>query len=98
MKTRESTIYDVAERAQVSISTVSRVLNSSGQVNASTRSRVLAAIHDLHFVPRAEATARARKVMRRIGVLAPFFTYASFVQRLRGVAEALATSHHELVM
>jgi LacI family transcriptional regulator len=91
------TIYDVAELAGVSITTVSRVLNSPSQVNAITRSRVLAAIDRLHFVPRAEATARARKGTRRVGVLAPFITYPSFVQRLRGVA-ALADSSYEMVV
>ena len=91
------TIYDVAELASVSISTVSRVLNSPDQVNAATRTRVLAAIDRLHFVPKADATARARKGTRRVGVLAPFITYPSFVQRLRGVA-ALAGTSYEMVI
>jgi len=91
------TIYDVAELASVSISTVSRVLNSPDRVNVATRSRVLEAIDRLHFVPKAEATARARKGTRRIGVLAPFITYPSFVQRLRGVA-GLANSSYEVVI
>jgi len=93
-----ATIYDVAETAGVSISTVSRVLNAPEQVHEATRTRVLSAIDQLHFVPRAEASARARKAMRRIGVLAPFFTYPSFVQRLRGVANALADFAYEMVI
>lgn len=95
---RSSTIYDVAERAQVSIATVSRVLNSPEQVNQRTRMRVQSVIEALGFVPRAEASARARKNTCRIGVLAPFFTFPSFVQRLRGVAEALTGSHYELAI
>jgi DNA-binding LacI/PurR family transcriptional regulator len=94
----DATIYDVAELAGVSISTVSRVLNTPEQVNEATRTRVLAAIDQLNFVPKAEATARARKGMGRIGVLAPFFTYPSFVQRLRGVATALTGSSYEMVI
>jgi LacI family transcriptional regulator len=93
----DATIYDVAERARVSISTVSRVLNSPDQVHEGTRTRVLSAIDELGFVPRAEAAARARKGTRRIGVLAPFITYPSFVQRLRGVT-TLADSAYELVI
>lgn len=95
---RGSTIYDVAERAQVSIATVSRVLNAPEQVHAETRARVQAVIDELGFVPRAEASARARKSVCRVGVLAPFFTYPSFVQRLRGVAEALSGSQYELAI
>jgi LacI family transcriptional regulator len=94
----DATIYDVAEIAGVSISTVSRVLNAPDQVHLATRARVLAAIDQLNFVPRADATARARKGMRRIGVLAPFFTFPSFVQRLRGVANALADLSYEMVI
>ena len=95
---RSSTIYDVAERAEVSIATVSRVLNAPERVNPQTRQRVQSVINALGFVPRAEASARARKSVCRVGVLAPFFTYPSFVQRLRGVAEALTGSQYELAI
>jgi DNA-binding LacI/PurR family transcriptional regulator len=93
-----STVYDVAKRAGVSIATVSRVLNAPDKVNETTRARVQAAIDALGFVPRADAAARARKLQGRIGVLAPFFTYPSFVQRLQGVANALIDSPFELAI
>jgi DNA-binding LacI/PurR family transcriptional regulator len=92
------TVYDVAKKAKVSIATVSRVLNSSGKVNEATRKRVLSAIDSLGFVPKAEAAARARKASGRIGVLAPFFTYPSFVERLQGVASSLTDSPYEVVV
>ena len=44
MRTGDPTIYDVAKAAGVSISTVSRVLNSPHQVSESTRKKVLQAI------------------------------------------------------
>ncbi len=93
-----ATVYQVAEKAGVSIATVSRVLNNPEKVHPATRDRVLAVIDSLGFVPKAEAAARARKGNARIGVLAPFFTYPSFVARLRGVADALADSPYELVI
>ncbi|MBK7203907.1 LacI family DNA-binding transcriptional regulator [Candidatus Amarolinea dominans] len=92
------TIYDVAHQAGVSIASVSRVLNSPESVNHATRARVLTAIDALGYMPKAEAVARARKSTQRIGVLAPFFTYPSFVQRLRGVAATLSTAAYELVI
>ncbi len=94
----QATVYEVAQRAGVSITTVSRVLNTPDKVNAMTRDRVLVAIDDLGFIPKAEAAARARKGSGRIGVLAPFFTFPSFVARLRGVADALANSPFELTI
>lgn len=94
-----STIYDVASRAGVSIATVSRALNAPQTVNAATLQRIQDAIDELGFIPKAEATARARRIHRQIGVLAPFFMhYPSFTQRLRGVAGALLDSGFELVV
>jgi DNA-binding LacI/PurR family transcriptional regulator len=93
-----ATIYDVATRAGVSIATVSRVLNAPQSVNSMTRARVQTVIDDLGFIPKAEATARARRRHRQVGVLVPFFTYSSFVQRLRGIAAALLDAGFELVV
>jgi len=98
MSAPRPTIYDVANKAGVSISTVSRVLNNPNKVNSDTRTAVLTAITELGFVPKAEARARALKSLGRIGVITPFFTEPSFVQRLRGVASALSTSNYELVV
>jgi LacI family transcriptional regulator len=92
------TIYDVAQRAGVSITTVSRMLNAPDKVNPETRDRILAAIDVLGFVPKAEARARALRQTGRIGVITPFFTAPSFVQRLRGVASVLSKSNYELVI
>jgi DNA-binding LacI/PurR family transcriptional regulator len=98
MVPKKPTIYDVARRSGVSISTVSRVLNSPDKVDTKTRERVMLAIDRLGFVPRAEARARAMRRTKRIAVLTPFFTAPSFVQRLRGVAGALSRANCELVI
>ena len=92
------TIYDVARSAGVSIATVSRVLNDPHKVNEETRSVVMTVIDRLGFIPKAEARARAMRSTGRIGVLTPFFTAPSFVQRLRGAAEVLSKHNYELVI
>jgi LacI family transcriptional regulator len=97
-KTTTPTIYDVAATANVSIATVSRVINNLGKVKPETRTVVLEAIDALGFIPKADARARAIRTQRRIGVITPFFTAPSFVQRLRGVAAALGPSPYELVI
>ncbi len=97
-KKKNPTIYDVAELSGVSISTISRVLNSPDKVNSETHKRVMQAIDRLGFVPKAEARARAMQHTGRIGVITPFFTAPSFVQRLRGVASVLSKSNYELVI
>jgi DNA-binding LacI/PurR family transcriptional regulator len=95
---KKATIYDVAKHAGVSITTVSRMLNAPDKVNSKTRDRVLAAIDELSFIPKAEARARAMQHTGRIGVISPFFTAPSFIQRLRGVAETLSPENYELVI
>jgi LacI family transcriptional regulator len=97
-KKRIPNIYDVAKTSGVSISTISRVLNAPDKVNPETRRRVISAIDKLGFVPKAEARAHAMKNTNRIGVLTPYFTAPSFVQRLRGVAAALSKANYELVI
>ncbi|MCB2202993.1 LacI family transcriptional regulator [bacterium] len=92
------TIYDVAKEASVSIATVSRVLNSSSNVKAETRDRVLKAIDDLGFVPNAIARDRARKEGGHIGVITPFFTTPSVNLRLSGIAETLVDTAYDFTI
>ncbi len=94
---KKATIYDVASLAGVSITTVSRVLNSPNHVSHLSRDKIVKAMKELNFVPKAEAIARARKDFKRIGVLTPFFTAPSFVQRIRSIAEALSVTDYELI-
>lgn len=82
------TIYEVAERAQVSISTVSNVLNRPDRVSSATRDRVLAVVDEMGFVPKMAAVSLARHGTRRIGVMAPFTSYGSYLRRLAGVLGA----------
>lgn len=96
--TKKPTIYDVAKHAGVSITTVSRMLNAPDKVNSKTREKVLKAIDVLGFVPKAEARARAMQHTGRIGVISPFFTAPSFMQRLRGIAKTLSPENYELVV
>ena len=92
------TIYDVAATAGVSISTVSLCLNHPTRVAEATRDRVLAAADALGYVPKADAVSRARRTVGRIGVIAPFTSYASFGRRLSGILAEFATSSLEVVV
>jgi LacI family transcriptional regulator len=67
---RKATVYDVAERAAVSIATVSRVLRQPDAVRPATRERVLDAVTALGYVPSGSARGLAE---RRTGVLGLYF-------------------------
>jgi DNA-binding LacI/PurR family transcriptional regulator len=92
------TIYEVANRAGVSITTVSHVLNRPDRVGASTRERVLNVMDELGFTPKPTAVTLARKGVGRIGVLAPFTSYPSYAVRLSGVLEACADRNVDVVV
>ncbi|MFH2038142.1 MAG: LacI family DNA-binding transcriptional regulator, partial [Chloroflexota bacterium] len=95
---QDPTIYSVAKKANVSIATVSRVLNAPHLVKQETRDKVLGAIDLLGYVPKAAAQAYATKQLGRIGILTPFFTHPSFSQRMRGVGSILADNAYEMVI
>jgi LacI family transcriptional regulator len=92
-----ATIADVAQHAGVAISTVSRVLND-GQVSSATRTSVLAAMSALGYRPHAGARALASGPKGALGMVIPYFTHPSAVERLRGALEAMATTEHELIL
>ena len=95
---KDVTIYDVAQRAEVSISTVSLAMNHPTRLKQSTLERVLQVADDLGFVAKERAVVRARKGVNRIAAVAPFTSYPSFSRRLAGVLEELGDSTTQLVV
>jgi LacI family transcriptional regulator, galactose operon repressor len=72
------TLDDVARRARVSVSTVSRVLSNTGRMKASTRSRVLRIAQEMNYRPDIHAQALAGRKSRTLGLVVsnlhnPFF-------------------------
>jgi LacI family transcriptional regulator len=65
------TVYDVAERAQVSIATVSRVYRNPDTVRAQTRERVLAVARELGYVPSGNARGLASRTTGVLGLCFP---------------------------
>ncbi len=93
-----ATIYEVAKQAGVGVGTVSRVLNGSPNVRAETRQRVLDVIEQLNYHPSPIARRLSLRKTLAIGVIAPFFTRPSIVERLRGIESLVAESEYDLVV
>jgi LacI family transcriptional regulator len=85
-----NTIKDVAERAGVSIATVSRVYNDSSSVNSKTRDRVLQAARELAYSPNILARGLMRKKTETIGVVLPDLSGEFFSEVIRGIDEVAA--------
>jgi len=81
-------IQDVAARAEVSIATVSRVLNRSDhKVNPETRDRVLAAVRALDYRPSALARGLQAKRTMTIGVIIPDISNLYYAEIVRGIQD-----------
>ena len=92
------TIYDVADRAGVAISTVSRVLNDSPDVSERTRQRVIEAIDELKFRPDRVAKTLAQQRTRSIAIAIPTFTTPFHNELLKGVRSIFMGEDHDLLL
>lgn len=89
------TMKDVAERAGVSLPTVSRVINDSSYVNPGTRAKVLAAIEALQYVPNHMAVSLRLQRTKTLALLVPDITSSFWTSVSRGVEdEAMARGYH----
>ena len=80
-----ATIRDVAIRAQVSVASVSRVLNRLQNVSDETRNRVTDAVRELGYVPHAGARSLSLAKTSAIGVVLPDFHGEFFSEIVRGM-------------
>ncbi len=92
------TIKDVAERAGVSITTVSYVLNGRGKISEATRRCVLAAVEELNYHPNAHARHLKRRRTRTIGVFIGSLGGLFYEEILEGIHTAILQTDYELIV
>ncbi len=83
----EATIYQVAERADVSIATVSRVLRGTAPVAEATRNRVLDAMAALRFTPSRLGRSLAERQHAANGIVFPDLSGPYFAEVVLGSEE-----------
>lgn len=83
-------ITDVAEKAKVSTTTVSFVLNGIGSVSEATRQRVFRVMNDLGYEPSSMARALRARHTGTVGMLVPDLFGAYFFTLFAGVEDAVA--------
>jgi LacI family transcriptional regulator len=92
------TIADVAARAGVSKTTVSRVLNGKGELDEATAARVRRVIDELGYVPSARAVGLARGRTQIVGMLVPSLTWPWMGDVLQGVVDVVETEGYGLLL
>ena len=95
---KRATIRDVAQRAGVSLATVSRALNGSPLVNAETKQRIVEAAGELDFAPSLSARRLSLGKTQTITVVTSFLTRPQAAERLRGIDAELTDSEFDLVI
>lgn len=91
------TIYDVADHAGVSVTTVSRVLNDSEHVSEMTRAVVLDSVRELRFRPDRAAKSLAQS-QQTIAVAVPEFTSLSHTKLMKGIRDRLVRATVDLLL
>lgn len=92
------TIYDIAEKANVSISTVSRVFNNNPSVSKKTRRKVQKVIDEMNYVPSAIARSLVSKSSKTIGLIVSDVTNPFFTDTIDGVESVLSAQGYTVLL
>ena len=92
------TIKDIAELADVSRSTVSRVLNDSGYVSADARKRVEKVIEETGYVPSSYAKSLRTKKTKVIGVILPTIQTETPSRIVTGLGRELSKHGYQILL
>lgn len=98
MEKQTITIYDVAREANVSMATVSRVVNGNPNVKPATRKKVLEVIDRLDYRPNAVARGLASKKTTTVGVIIPDVTNMFFSSLARGIDDVATMYKYNIIL
>lgn len=92
------TIKDIARELNISVSTVSRALRDTYDVNKETRERVLEMATKLNYKPNFNATGLAKRNSHNIAVILPFITNYYFSTVITGIQEVAYENGYNIVL
>lgn len=92
------TIKEIAAMANVSRTTVSRVLNDSGYVKEEVRKRVLKVIEETGYIPSQHAKSLRTKKTKVIGVILPTIRTETSGRLVSGIDEELTENGYQILL
>ncbi|WP_223594496.1 LacI family DNA-binding transcriptional regulator [Neobacillus bataviensis] len=92
-----TTIKDIAKELNISIATVSRVLNNSGYASPEVKERVLAAAKKLNYRPNAIARSLKKHQTNTIGIVIPDISNPFFMKISRGIEDVVLPKGYNLI-
>ncbi len=93
-----ASIHDVAREANVSVTTVSRVMNNRGYISEATRKKVFAVMDQLNYRPNEVARSLFRKKSNVIGVIIPDVSFSFFAEYVRYVEEEAYANGYKVMI
>ena len=91
------TIKDLAKRLNISVSTVSRALRNTTDINADTKRAVLELAKELNYEPNVMAQGLVKRKTKIIGVIVPVIHSNYFSQALSGMTEVASEYDYHLM-
>ncbi len=92
------TIKDIAKILNVSVSTVSRALRDTYDVNKETKEKILSLAAELNYKPNFNATGLAQGSTHNIGIVLPFITNYYFSTVITGIQEVAYNDNYNIIL
>lgn len=91
-------IYEIAKRAGLSTTTVSRVINDSPHVSEETREKVLSIVEEAGFVPNFFARGLNMKQTRTVGIVCPVITDINHARMVSALEKYLRRYEFDIIL
>ena len=93
-----ATLKDIAQRAGVTATTVSRVINNRGYISEGTRKKVYAAMEEMHYQPNELARAFSKQYTNTIGLIVPHISHPFFIKVISNLESSAAEKGFKLLL
>src|ERR1700756_2034244 len=91
-------LKDIAQRAGVSVMTVSKVMRDAPDISAATKARIKSLAQQMGYVPDSNAQSLRTRTSRFLGVIVPSVTDATFARILLAIEERAHELGFELIL
>jgi len=98
MKKKRTTIYDIAEKLNITASSVSRALNNSNYVNENTKQLILKTAAELNYKRNTLASNLRKGQSKTIGIVVPRINQNFFSNVIAGIEEATYEKGYNLII
>ena len=93
-----ATLKDIAQRAGVTATTVSRVINNRGYISEGTRKKGYAAMEEMHYQPNELARAFSKQYTNTIGLIVPHISHPFFTKVISNIESSAAEKGFKLLL